>query len=142
MAGEDGVIHQGENLKAPCPTGGCAARRPAQRHGEPRWRRRGLPFYRRLPLALRVVGDIMENPKAKDADRSKVAMAVLDRAGLRATAETRVTMGLENDTETLARIKLLAERNGIPLAQLLGARHAKMIEGAAIDVTPEDDEEY
>ena len=66
-------------------------------------------------------------------ERVAAAPITLDRAGPYATAETRVTMGLENDTETLARIKLLAERNGIPLAQLLGARHAKMIEATAVD---------
>jgi len=35
----------------------------------------------------------------------------------------------------------LAERNSIPLAQLLLERHSKMIEATAVDVTPEDDDE-
>jgi len=65
-----------------------------------------------------------------------------NRLSARATALRRALAG-HRERRLLARIKLLAERNGIPLAQLLGDRHAKLIEAAAIDVTPmADDEQY
>jgi hypothetical protein len=60
----------------------------------------------------------------------------MDRAGLHTVTEQRHTHELANDTETLARIKLVAERNGIPLKALLGERLAKTIEGEFVDVTP------
>jgi hypothetical protein len=87
-----------------------------------------------VPAALRVVEEIMENPDAKD--RAKVALGVLDRAGLHTVTEQRHTHSLADDTEMLARIRLLAERNGIPLANLLGGRLAKTIEGECVDMTP------
>src|SRR5439155_15279375 len=69
-------------------------------------------------------------------DAAKVALGIMDWAGLAAVTEQRVAVGLVSDMEVLARIKLLAERNGVPLAQLLGDRHAKLIDAAAVDVTP------
>ncbi len=89
-----------------------------------------------LPLALHVVEDILTNPKAKAADIIKVAFGIWDRVGLRAPTEPEVPVPLENDTETLARIKLLAERCGIPLSVLLGDRLARTVEGECVDVTP------
>jgi hypothetical protein len=79
-----------------------------------------------LPAALDAVGAILENPQ--HGDHAKVALGMMDRAGLAAAVEHKHTVGLANDTEMLAEIKLLAERNGIPLAQLLGDRIAKTIE--------------
>ena len=82
-----------------------------------------------LPMALHVVEAVLEDPQHKDA--VKVAHGILDRSGLGAVQEVKHTLGLAGDTEMLARIKLLAERNGIPIETLLGNRMAKMI-----DVTP------
>jgi len=42
----------------------------------------------------------------------------------------------------LARIKFLAERNGIPLAQLIGPRVANMIDVTPVQVEEDDGEEY
>lgn len=85
-----------------------------------------------LPMALNAVEDIMSNPQAKDADRAKVALGILDRAGLAAQIEHKVTVGLAGDTAMLARIKMLAQLNGIPLTQLLGDRLAAQM----VDITP------
>jgi len=94
-----------------------------------------------LPLALHTIEAIVADPQHKDA--AKVALSIMDRAGLHSMTEQKVTVGLANDTEMMARIRLLAERNGIPLVQLLGDRMAKAVEAPMIDVTPvEDDEEY
>ena len=90
-----------------------------------------------LPLALHVAEGILEDETAKAADRLKVAFGIMDRAGLRAPSEDQHTGRLAGDTQTLARIKLLAERNGIPLENLLGGRLARQIEGECVDVTPE-----
>jgi hypothetical protein len=92
-----------------------------------------------VPLALRTVGDIMENENAKDADRLKASLGVMDRAGLHTTTEHKITLELADDPEMLAQIKLLAERNGIPLERLLGARLSKVVEGEYTDITPNDD---
>ncbi len=80
-----------------------------------------------LPMALSVVEDILE-PGAGHRDAAKVALGIMDRAGLAVTTEHKITVGLANDTEMLGRIKILAERNGIPLEALLGQRIAKTIE--------------
>jgi hypothetical protein len=87
-----------------------------------------------LPMALDVVEQIMTDPNNKDA--AKAAFGVMDRAGLGAATEHKITVGLANDTEMLARIKVLAERNGLSLSQLLGERVAKTIEHQPIDITP------
>jgi len=92
-----------------------------------------------LPLALHTIEAIVADPQHKDA--AKVALSIMDRAGLHSMTEQKVTVGLANDTEMLQRIRFLAERNGIPLAQLIGARHAKLIEGTAVGLTPMDDDE-
>ncbi len=89
-----------------------------------------------LPMALHVVEDILEDETAKAADRIKVAFWIWDRSGLRAPTEPEVPVPLANDTEKLARLKLLAERNGIPLKALLGERLARQVEGEGVDVTP------
>lgn len=86
-----------------------------------------------LPLALHTVESIMENPQSKEADRVKVAFGVLDRSGLAAAVEHKITVGLAGDTEMLARIKMLAERNGIPIEQYIGASLAKTIEHQPIE---------
>jgi hypothetical protein len=94
-----------------------------------------------LPAALHVVEQMLEDPQNKDA--AKAAFGVMDRAGLAAATEHKITLGLANDTEMLARIKLLAERNGIPLATLLGERIAKTIEHVPTpELDPYADEEY
>jgi hypothetical protein len=93
-----------------------------------------------LPLALHTVETIMENPQAKEADRVKVAFGVLDRSGLSAVVEHKVMVGLAGDTEMLARIKMLAERNGIPLEQLLGASMVKTIEHVPVEDEFADEE--
>jgi len=89
-----------------------------------------------LPMALHVVEAILADEKAKPADRLKVAFGVMDRAGLHTRTETNVPVTLENDAEMLARIKMLAERCGIPLESLLGGRLARQIEGECVDATP------
>jgi hypothetical protein len=91
-----------------------------------------------MPGSLRVAEEIMENPDAKDADRAKIVLAIWASSGLHQVTEHKVTVGLAGDTEALAQIKLLAERNGIPLESLLGGRLMKQIEHepAMMDVTP------
>ena len=78
-----------------------------------------------VPLALKTMGDIMEDENATAGERGRIALGVADRAGLHASVEHRVTVGLADDTAALARIKMLAERNGIPLESLLGGRLTK-----------------
>lgn len=92
-----------------------------------------------VPMALRVVGDIVDNEDAKDADRLTGIKMVFDRAGLHGVAEQRVVHELADDTEMLAEIRMLAQRNGVPLESLLGGRLTKQIEGEYKDVTPADD---
>src|SRR5579859_301554 len=92
-----------------------------------------------LPMALNVVEQIMTDPNNKDA--AKAAFGVMDRAGLAAATEHKITVGLANDTEMLARIKMLAERNGIPLSTLLGERVAKVIEHIPSEPVPVEFEE-
>jgi phage terminase small subunit len=92
-----------------------------------------------VPLGLRVVGDIIESEDSKDADRLTGIKMIFDRAGLHGVAETRVVHELADDTEMLAEIKMLAQRNGVPLESLLGGRLTKQIEGEYKDVTPRDE---
>jgi phage terminase small subunit len=92
-----------------------------------------------VPLAIRVVGDIVDNGDAKDADRLTGIKTIFDRAGLHGIAETRVVHELADDTEMLAEIRMLAQRNGVPLESLLGGRLTKQIEGEFVDVTPGSD---
>jgi hypothetical protein len=80
-----------------------------------------------VPLALKTAGDIMEDPEALAADKGRMAVAILDRAGLHSTVEHQHVIGLADDTEALARIRMLAERNGIPLEALLGGRLVKQV---------------
>jgi len=82
------------------------------------------------PAAVMVAEAIMNNEDAKDDVRLKAAFGFMDRAGLHQVVEHKHTVGLAGDTEMLARIRLLAERNGIPLANLLGGRLAgAVVEG-------------
>lgn len=91
-----------------------------------------------LPMSVAAIERIIT--EGKDADASKAAFGVMDRAGLNVVEEKQITVGLRGDTEMLARIRLLAERNGIPLEGLLGGRLARQLEPPTIDITPDKDE--
>lgn len=91
-------------------------------------------LYALAPMALKVLGDIIENPQEKGGDRLKGALGVLDRAGLHAKTETVTT--LQTDTETLELIRQLAKANNIPLENLLGSRLAKTVDVEFEDITP------
>ena len=90
------------------------------------------------PLALGVVEGILTSDDAKDADKTKVAFGVLDRAGLHATVEHRHVMELADDTAMLAEIRMLAKRNNLPLSHFVGETLAKTIEGEFVDITPNE----
>ncbi len=93
-----------------------------------------------LPAALAAIEEIVVDPQHKD--RAKIADGIVSRAGLDAPVEHR--HGLAGDTAMLARIKMLAERNGIPLQSLLGERITRTIEHepVPVQVADEEDEEY
>ncbi len=61
------------------------------------------------------------------------------RLGLKLAAPSAREIGHPSSIDPAAPEKLLAERNSIPLAQLLLERHSKMIEATAVDVIPEDE---
>lgn len=91
-----------------------------------------------LPMALSRAEEILADPQHKDS--AKIALGVLDRSGLGAVVQHQHIVGLADDTAMLARIKMLAERNGIPLENLLGASMAKTIEHEPVPVNFEDED--
>lgn len=92
-----------------------------------------------VPMSLQAIERIIGSDDAKNSDVLTGAKMVFDRAGLHGVAETRVVHELADDTEMLAEIRMLAARNGVPLASLLGGRLSKQIEGEFVDVTPKDE---
>ncbi len=80
-----------------------------------------------LPAAVQTIGDILENPQEAGATRLKAATTIMDRAGIHAVTEhvnTEVQIG--SDPDRLKRIVSMANRLGLPLDKLLGARLAAL----------------
>jgi phage terminase small subunit len=76
-----------------------------------------------LPVAVKVVGDILENAQEGGATRLKAAQVIMDRAGVHAVSE-RINREepLESNPDQIKRIAALAQMLGLPVEQLLGAR--------------------
>lgn len=89
-----------------------------------------------LPLSLHVTEQVLRNPQHKD--HAKVALSVMDRGGLSPVqkVEQRVINEVVNDEQVLARIMQLGELMGIPVAELIGASTAKVIDVEAEVIPP------
>lgn len=92
----------------------------------------------KLPIYKQLLDEVAENPQHKD--QTKAILALMDRGGMPAVVERNTNVNITLTTnEKIAQIKELAERNGIPLQQVLG----NVVEGEFKDVTgfefnPED----
>lgn len=84
-------------------------------------------------LAVSTVLSIMDNGAAKDSDRLKAAEMLMNRTGMHATSEHKVTTTdtSRTDDEVMERIKFLAKNLGLD-PQKLAREHGIEI----IDVTP------
>lgn len=83
-------------------------------------------------LAVSTVLSIMDNGAAKDSDRLKAAEMLMNRTGMHATSEHKVTTQdiSRTDDEVMERIKFLAKNLGLD-PKALAREH-----GIVIDVTP------
>ena len=88
-------------------------------------------------LAINTLLDICDDVTTEKKDRIKAATEILNRIGLHAKSEQKISVTHKDETskEMIAEIKLIAERLGVDPQKLLG-------NNAIIDVTPEDEEEF
>lgn len=70
-------------------------------------------------LATSVLVEIAQDSMHRD--RLKAALAILDRIGLHARTEHKITVTKEDDAEKIMQIRLLAEKLGMDGKKLLGA---------------------
>lgn len=77
-----------------------------------------------LPLATRIVGDILASEDAKDENRLKAAGMVMDRGGMHQVQEQKHS--LEFDVEQVKLLAALARTMNIPVEKLLGKRLAAL----------------
>ncbi|MBB4017594.1 phage terminase small subunit [Chelatococcus caeni] len=91
------------------------------------------------PLALKVLVDILESPKAQHRDKVAAAKTVLDRAGFIAPAATKPTNSDDKPLHeaSTAELRERAER----LARELAERATPVLEGVSVPVSPTDDDQ-
>ena len=76
-----------------------------------------------LPAAVKVAGDILENPQEGGATRLKAAQVIMDRAGIHAVSERiNHNEAIEANPDQMKRIIALAQIAGVPIERLLGQR--------------------
>lgn len=105
------------------------------------------------PTALRVAGDLLESPQTDAAVRAGIAKTIMDRTGLIAQTEHKVTVEhIGSDPRALEEARQLVQSLGLTEEQvqsLLGRTvAAKVIDAAYVDITdpaepeeaPEDEE--
>lgn len=91
-----------------------------------------------LISALRVHGELLDNPQTEGAVRLKAAQMVYDRAGLHAVSEHKSTVQhIGSDVDTLRRIVAIATKLGIDPEKLVGNR-MKALEAPTIEVEYEE----
>lgn len=105
-----------------------------------------------LPMVLRVLSEIVENPQAQDKDRIRAGLALMERSGLHSVSEQITTVvPLQDDPEKLKAIEVLAQKLNLPVEKLLGERMKRIsgrkrkgdddepvtLDAEYIDVTPE-----
>lgn len=84
-----------------------------------------------LPLALKAAEDILLDTNHKD--RALMVKTVFDRTGLHGITETKHTHEfIGDDAALLQRAVILAERLGIPIAQLIGRSAALKLTGPQV----------
>lgn len=91
-------------------------------------------------MAIGVIQDIAKDPTVDAKDRLKAALAILDRSGLHAHSEHKVTVEHHpNQEEMLLRIKEMAGRLGLDPVKLLGKYG--IVTDAEFSVVGADDED-
>lgn len=96
-----------------------------------------------LPLALAAQEEILSDPQHKD--RATILKSVMDRTGLHAVTEEKVTHEVEISADSIEEAKRIAQRLGVTLASLLGRRIAARVMPAAVpqvEHTPVLDAEF
>lgn len=96
------------------------------------------------PVAVRVVGELVDNPQVDAAVRQKVAFGILDRTGLHKVTEQKVTVEhIGDDPAKVARARMLMARLGISEEQaekVFGTKLAgKVIEAEYVEVPPDEE---
>lgn len=95
-----------------------------------------------LPIADRALASVVQNAQHKDQIRA-VAM-IYNRAGVPESVDRNININVTlTETEKLEKIKLLAEKHGIPLPQILGTvTDADFVDLKDPDFIVIDGEEY
>jgi hypothetical protein len=84
-----------------------------------------------LPVAIKTVVSLMQNPEVQPSVRLRAATTILDRASLRTVTEQTVPQkDLGDDPAALQEIEQLAEQLEIPLEKLVGRRLAAQLKGS------------
>lgn len=80
-----------------------------------------------VPMAMKTVEELMENEATKDEVRAKLALDLMDRAGLSSVKEQKTTVEfIGADPQRIHRLKLIAEQTGVPFEKLVGERIAAL----------------
>lgn len=82
-----------------------------------------------LPMSLRVLAEIVENPQCATGDRIRAARLIIERSGLNAVTEQHHfsdNRPLQDDPQKIERIRVLGKQLGIPVEEIIGRRLARL----------------
>ena len=85
-------------------------------------------------MAIGVVTEIAQDRAVNPKDRLKAALELLNRSGLHAQTEHRVTLERVDDAAKIEQIRLLADRLGLDVTKLLGRSNKQPVTDAEFQV--------